>query len=127
VQFSGAVTKVSTAGSSAAFPVVVQVLENHPSLRSGLAAEVTFQFDTPSVENVYVLPVAAIINDSEGTFVFVAVPADKAGEAMVRKRKITLGELTQSGVEVLEGLSPGDRVVTAGVSVIRAGQRVIIR
>ncbi len=127
VQFSGTVTKVSTAGTSAAFPVVVQVLEKHPSLRSGLAAEVTFQFDTPAVENVYVLPVAAIINDPDGTFVFVAVPADKAGEAVVRRREITLGELTQSGVEVLDGLSPGDRVVTAGVSVIRAGQRVIIR
>jgi hypothetical protein len=38
---------------------------------------------------------------------------------------VTLGELTRSGVEVLACLEPGDRVITAGVSVIRDGQRVL--
>ena len=126
VQFSGSVTKVSTAGSSAAFPVVVHVHEKHPSFRSGLAAEVTFQFDLPAAGNSYVLPVAAIINDPDGTFVFIADPDGDANEAVVKRRKVSLGELTRVGVEVLEGLSPGDRVITAGVSVIREGQRVLI-
>jgi len=126
VQFSGAITKISTAGSSAAFPVVVHVHEKHPSLRSGLAAEVTFQFDLPESGDSYVLPVAAIINDPDGTFVFVAKPVDEDGEALVERREVALGELTRVGVEVLEGLAPGDRVITAGVSVIREGQRVLI-
>lgn len=126
VQFSGTVTKISTAGSSAAFPVVVLVNEKHPSLRSGLAAEVTFQFDLPSEGSSYVLPVAAIINDPGGTFVFIAKPDGAGGEAVVTRREVVLGELTRIGVEVLEGLAPGDRVITAGVSVIREGQRVLI-
>ena len=41
-------------------------------------------------------------------------------------REVALGELTRIGVEVLDGLAPGDRVITAGVSVIRDGQRVLI-
>lgn len=126
VRFSGTVTEVSMAGRSAAFPVVVTVNEQHPSLRSGLAAEVTFQFDTPAPGNTFLLPVAAVINDPAGTFVYIAEPAEAAGEAIVRRREVTLGELTQLGVEVLEGLSPGDRVVIAGVSVIRDGQRVLV-
>lgn len=126
VQFSGTVTKISTAGSSAAFPVVVHVNEKHPALRSGLAAEVTFQFDLPAAGGSYVLPVAAIIHDPGGTFVFIAEPDGASGEAIVTRRAVTLGELTRVGVEVLEGLSPGDRVITAGVSVIREGQRVLI-
>lgn len=126
VRFTGAVTEVSTAGSSTAFPVVVKVYEKHPSLRSGLAAEVTFQFNAPSLGSTYLLPVAAVINDPGGTFVFIAEPAAEAGEAIVRRHAVTLGELTQSGVEVLAGLVPGDLVVTAGVSVIRDGQRVLI-
>ena len=126
VQFSGEISKISTAGSSAAFPVVVNIHEKHPSLRSGLAAEVTFQFDTPSRGNTYVLPVAAVIRDPAGTFVFVATPDDIDGEAIVTRRPVTLGELTQAGIEVIDGLSPGDRVITAGISVIRQGQRVLI-
>jgi RND family efflux transporter MFP subunit len=126
VQFSGTVTKVSTAGSSAAFPVVVQVNEKHPALRSGLAAEVTFQFDLPATGSSYVLPVAAIIHDPDGTFVFIAEPAGSSGQATVIRREVLLGELTRVGVEVLDGLSPGDKVITAGVSVIREGQSVLI-
>jgi RND family efflux transporter MFP subunit len=126
VQFSGSVTKVSTAANSAAFPVVVQVHEKHPSLRSGLAAEVTFQLDVPSDVSSYVLPVAAIINDPNGTFVFIAEPDGDTGQALVTRRDVKLGELTRIGVEILDGLSPGDRVITAGVSVIREGQRVLI-
>jgi membrane fusion protein, multidrug efflux system len=126
VQFSGTVTKISTAGSSAAFPVVVHVNEKHPALRSGLAAEVTFQFDLPAAGGSYVLPVAAIIHDPGGTFVYIAEPGGTQGEAIVTRRAVTLGELTRVGIEVLEGLSPGDRVITAGVSVIREGQRVLI-
>jgi multidrug efflux pump subunit AcrA (membrane-fusion protein) len=39
---------------------------------------------------------------------------------------VVLGELTQNGIEIMDGLSVGDRVVTAGIAVIRDGQRVLI-
>ena len=73
-----------------------------------------------------VLPVSAVINRPEGTFAFVAEPVEPQGEAIVRQRPVTLGELTESGIEVMQGLEVGDRVVTAGISVIRDGQRVLI-
>ena len=57
---------------------------------------------------------------------FVADDTPTAGEAVVRRQDVTLGELTQSGIEVTDGLRQGDRVVTAGVSVVRDGQRVLI-
>lgn len=126
--FSGDVTEVAVAsvGSAATFPVVVKIADGHPSLRSGLAADVIFQFDTLAVSGSVVLPVAAVIRDPAGTFVYVATPTDVAGQAIVSRRPVTLGELTQSGIEVLEGLVAGDRVVTAGITVIRDGQRVLI-
>ena len=43
----------------------------------------------------------------------------------MRRRDVSLGELTQSGIEIAEGLAVGDRVITAGISVIREGQRVL--
>lgn len=126
--FSGQVTEVAvtSAPGAAAFPIVIKISESHPSLRSGLAADVTFQFESLVSAGTIVLPVAAVINDPSGTFVFVAEPEAARDEASVRRRDVSLGELTQSGIEVTEGLNPGDRVITAGVSVIRDGQRVLI-
>ena len=126
--FVGEVTEVAVASAarSAAFPVVIKILGEHPELRSGLAADVTFQFDSSDgPEGRVVLPVTAVIRDPSGTFVYVAEPDGDGEEAVVRRRPVTLGELTQTGIEITEGLSTGDRVITAGISVIRDGQRVL--
>jgi RND family efflux transporter MFP subunit len=127
-EFSGVISEVavSLAAGSAAFPIVIKIAEAHPSLRSGLAADVTFQFDSAADKGRVVVPVTAVINDPDGTFVFVAELAEIDGEAIVRRRAVTLGELSQLGIEVIDGLNVGDRVVTAGVSVIRDGQRVLM-
>jgi multidrug efflux system membrane fusion protein len=127
-EFSGVISEVavSLAAGSAAFPIVIKIAESHPSLRSGLAADVTFQFDSAADKGRVVVPVTAVINDPDGTFVFIAELAEIDGEAIVRRRAVTLGELSQLGIEVIAGLNVGDRVVTAGVSVIRDGQRVLM-
>lgn len=127
VRFTGEITEISTAGSAAVFPVVVRVNEDHPSLRSGLAADVTFQFSTSTVADTFVLPLSAVVNDPDGVYVYIVKPAEQSGEAIVTRRAVELGELIQDGVEVVSGLAPGDDVVTAGVSVIRDGQRVLVR
>jgi RND family efflux transporter MFP subunit len=126
--FDGVISEVAVASvrGSAAFPVVIRILDTHASLRSGLAADVTFQFDLDGGSGGVVLPVSAVINDPLGTFVFIAEPADAEGEALVRRRAVSLGELSQVGVEVVDGLQIGDHVITAGISVIRDGQRVLV-
>ena len=127
-EFSGVISEVAVASAagSAAFPVVIKITGSHPLLRSGLAANVTFQFYSAAVQGGAVLPVTVVINDPDGTFVFVAEPTEVEGEAMVGRRAVTLSELTQSGIEIVDGLQQGDRVITAGISVIRDGQRVLI-
>lgn len=128
VALEGEVSEVAVAtAGAAAFPVVIRVLTQHPALRSGLAANVTFQFDTQTgVKDSVVLPVNLVVNDTQGTFVFVVEPEGDTGEAIVKRRAVTLGELTQDGVEIQSGLTNGDRVVTAGISVLRDGQRVLV-
>ncbi len=128
-EFTGIISEVAVASASgsAAFPVVIRIQETHPALRSGLAADVTFKFDSSETDgSTFVLPVTAVISDPSGTFVFVAEDAGTEGEAVVRRRLVELGELSQSGIEVLDGLEQGDRVITAGISVIRDGQRVLL-
>lgn len=128
-QFTGKVSEisVSSASGSAGFPVVVRIVETSPALRSGLSANVTFQFDSVSASGTgTVIPVNAVISDPDGTFVYIAVPAEAAGEATVVRRPVVVGELSQVGIEVVDGLEVGDLVITAGISVIREGQRVLV-
>ena len=126
--FTGRVSEVavSSAGNQAVFPVVIEIVEKHAALRSGLAADVTFQFDSSTQGNGIVVPVAAVMHGPAGTHVFIAERDGNEGEALVVRRAVELGELSQSGIEILDGLSAGDRVITAGLSVIREGQRVLI-
>ena len=126
--FSGTISEVSvTSAATAGFPIVVKINGSHTSLRSGLAANVTFQFDSSTAGGGgVVLPVSAVVNDPTGTFVFIADAGENEGETIVRRRAVTLGELSQSGIEIVDGLDVGDRVITAGTSVIRDGQRALL-
>ena len=128
-QFNGVISEISVASvsGSAGFPVVIRIDESDPALRSGLAADVTFQFDSAAASGTgVVIPVTAVINDPDGTYVFLAVPSEPEGEAIVTRRPVVVGELSQFGIEISDGLSPGDFVITAGISVIREGQRVLV-
>ena len=126
VGFSGRVTEVSVASEGgAAFPVTLQILESHPSLRSGLAAEVTLRFtaNNGAAGNIHV-PAVAVGQDAVGRYVFVVEETDQPNVGVISRRTVQVGELTQDGLVLLDGVAPGDRVVTAGVSIIRDGLRV---
>ena len=126
VGFTARVTEVGvTSAGGATFPVTLIVKEKHSQLRSGLAAEVTFIFPikTQGPPRIY-LPPVAVGQDRTGRFVFVLEPGDDPGEAIVHRRPVTVGELTSMGLEITSGVKPGNKVVTAGMSVIRDGLHV---
>lgn len=124
--FNGTVTELGIAagGSAATFPLVVTLDDSDSSLRAGMAAEVTFEFPNSQASS-YAVPSAAVVNDENGSFVFIANPLGD-GSATIERRPVQTGELTTNGVEILDGLANGDRVVTAGTSVIRDGQTVLL-
>ncbi|MEM7763953.1 MAG: efflux RND transporter periplasmic adaptor subunit [Pseudomonadota bacterium] len=125
-RFAGTLTEVGTAGgnSTATFPVVVTLNDPSDTIRPGMAAEVTFEFDSDDA-GIVVIPAAAVVNDERGSFVYLAEPT-AGNEARISRRDISVGELRTGGIEVTSGLTNGDRVVTAGVSVIRDGQTVLL-
>ena len=66
----------------------------------------------------------AVSQDRAGKrYVFVAVPGG-AGRATVKRREVSVGELSNKGLEVLRGLKEGELLITAGVSKIRDGLEV---
>jgi hypothetical protein len=102
-------------------------VETDPALRSGLTANVTFKFDSAAASGTgVVIPVNAVISDPDGTYVFIAVLSGAQGEAIVTRRPVDVGELSQLGIEIVDGLGVGDFVITAGISIILEGQRVLV-
>lgn len=123
--YPAVITEVGVAptGAGATFPVTVQLTRDDPAIRVGMAASVEFRFQASEEgETIYVPPVA-VGEDRDGRFVFVVEP-EEAGFGVARRRSVVIGDATRGGIEIVEGLSDGDLVVTAGVRRIRDGQRV---
>lgn len=125
VELNATVAEVGVSASGSAFPVTVAIDDEDGLLRSGLAAEVTFQFSGDDRGDRYLVPLASLVKDGAGSFVYILEPGGD-GQGTVRRQDVELGELTEEGMEVLVGLNPGDQVVTAGTSVIRDGLTVAI-
>lgn len=61
-----------------------------------------------------------MLADQAGPYAFVAMPNGE-GTAIVEQRRLRVGQLTGSGLEVLSGVAPGDRLITAGMSKLQDG------
>jgi multidrug efflux pump subunit AcrA (membrane-fusion protein) len=88
-----------------------------------MAAEVEFRFEDPGTSGRFRVPAHAVTEDRQGRFVLIVEPTEP-GRGVVRRRAVEVGQLTPSGLEVLEGLEDGDRLVTAGISQIEDGDTV---
>lgn len=120
--FAATLSEVGVAAESlgSTFPVIARLDETSPAVRPGMAAEVAIQFAGAGGPERYVVPAIAVTEDREGRFVFV-VEEIRDGKGVVKRREVQTGELSSDGLEVVSGLSDGDRLVTAGVNRIRDG------
>ncbi|PWK17940.1 multidrug efflux system membrane fusion protein [Xanthomarina spongicola] len=123
--FNAKVTEVSPAldSNSSTYPVTVMILESDSRIKSGMAANVTFEFSVDrSIEKKLVVPASSVGEDGEARFVFILDGDENI--ATVKKQPITIGKLTPTGFEVESGLSIGQKVATAGLQTLLDGQEV---
>ena len=98
------------------------------SIRSNLAAEVTLRLGSESnaskAQNYLYIPASSVSKDEKGSFVYVIGPSDTPGAAVVKRRTVKVGELSELGIEITDGLKVGERVMTAGQINARDGMLV---
>ncbi len=124
-KYNGIVREVGITSTAFAttYPATVRLTDTGAGIRSGMAAEVTFSFQSGVPREQITIPSVAVGEDRQGRFVFVVEPT--AGDtAFTRRVSVQLGEFTADGLEILSGLADGDLIVTAGVSKIKDGQKV---
>ncbi len=95
--------------------VRVEVSNRSGDLRLGMFVTVAFQKN--ATEHVTVVPPAAVQTIGDRSVVY--VPAD-SDEGKFVERLVKLGARSGEFVQVLEGLKPGDKVVTEGSFFLRA-------
>lgn len=72
-----------------------------------------------SVKNALVLPLSAVLHDTEGSYAYVV-----DGKGLVRRRALTTGLTSGSSIQVLTGIQPGEKVITRGATDVADGQVV---
>jgi len=120
LEFHGEVISIDTRVDPVSRTITVRaLLPNEPSrLRAGMFLTVSMlKEDVVSL----LIPEQALIPERSKQFVFVVNDQD-----LVERREVITGRRRPGQVEVLEGLSPGELVVTEGTQSARPGQPVRI-
>lgn len=116
---------VASMGMATTFPVTVRLDEREEEVRPGMVASVAFRFDSGDERIRFLVPPSAVGEDRNGRYVFTVEPdPDDVSYGVAHRRAVTIGDLTPEGLEIFEGLTDGDILVTAGISRIDDGQRV---
>jgi RND family efflux transporter MFP subunit len=71
----------------------------------------------------FYLPAKTVLKDSQGNYVFTVTQKTK-GVGIVNRQSVTVGEITELGIEIFAGLKQGDQVLSAGMSKVSNGLEV---
>ena len=120
----------SRADTVSSFPVVVTLEDVDPSMKAGMAVEITLEFPVPRGQG-YPLPLSVLPfegqikppndqGDPASVEIFVFDPPTST----VKRRAIKVGGVRENSLIAVDGLELGERVASAGVSFLRDGQKV---
>lgn len=79
--------------------------------------------DNEIEQRSYYLPAQAVLSDAQGRYIYLAIPTVK-GLAMVERRTVETGKLSQLGLEILSGVKTGEALIVAGMSKMYPGLEV---
>ena len=100
------------------YMVKVSAIDPPATAQIGMTANVHFK---PTLDaGLVLLPLTAIAGERNAPAVWVVDPKT----SKVQLRRVKVGQFREDGATILEGLSPGEVVVTAGVHKLRADQVV---
>lgn len=106
--YQARVTKIFPQVQNGQFQIELQFIGPEPErLQRGQTVQARLTLSDPSP--AVLLPNGGFYNDTGGAWVFVAAPD---GQSAV-KRQVRLGRRNADFIEVLDGLSPGERVITS--------------
>lgn len=122
--FHGRVISIAAAADNTvrSFQVELSITNPELKLRSGMIASVRVPSDQK--DRRVAVPVDALVHDPIRNRYLVYATEQKAGSIFAREMEVKPGPLAGSSVLILEGLSPGQRIVGSGANLLRTGDRL---
>ena len=115
--FSGQVWQVSPVIDPTTRQGIARIaLSYNPALKPGGFASATIRRGSSDMPQ---LPNSAIQSDDRGNFVYIVGAGDK-----VERRSVKLGEVSDTGVSIVDGLKGTERVVLSAGAFLNAGQKI---
>ncbi len=123
--FPGHITSISAAADpkSRVYSVEVRIDNPRNELKAGMIASIVLGGGKTNAK-VMVVPLTAVIRSPDKKDGFAVYLTDGPGESpKLRPQDVTLGDTYGNNISVLSGLNPGERVVTSGTNMVRAGEK----
>jgi len=117
--FEGKILAVSTRIDPVTRSVTArgEILNGDRLLRPGMLLTVTMPMAS---HNTIMIPEKALLALGEDQFVFIL----ERGHKIVRRRNITIGVRQRGMVEIVSGLTPGERIIIEGINKLTDGKKV---
>jgi HlyD family secretion protein len=124
-RFEGHVLSVAPAADPKArsFEVVVAIDNPTRKLRSGMIASIRVAGETAERQQLRI-PIDALVHDPVRGQYVVYTLEEKEGRSIAKAIPIRPGPLLGNQVSVMEGLTPGQRIVASGANLLRQGDVV---
>lgn len=123
-RFSGSISSIDSRVDPVTRSILVRALLDNPDglLKPGLLMTVEL---LKNRREAVMIPEQALI--PSGTENFVLLVDESSSPAVARQQNVVIGTRRVGEVEIIEGLQPGDKVITHGTFKVRPGQEIIVR
>jgi len=122
-KFSGKITKVGLSAdkTTLTYPIWVEIPNPKREILPGMPAEVALKLPRPGGKNP-MLPIDTVLEDkvSGEKYVWVVTPSDQTAI----HKAVRIGNLAGDLIEIIDGLEPGDVIITAGLDQLSEGMKV---
>lgn len=122
-EFPATVTEIGVSPDvmTKTYPVTLRLDKQDNRIKPGMTCDVIFRLQEGLKGERLLIPSTAVMEDREGNnYVWVYGPDTKT----VHKRKVTIGSLTEHGIEIISGLKSGEIVASAGVDRLEENEKV---
>jgi multidrug efflux system membrane fusion protein len=124
--FHARISRMSSAADTITrnFEVEVAIPNRDHLLKVGMIGALQFaNADGGSRTSALLVPLSAVVQAKDGKYGVFVVSNSSSGE-VARLHSVEIGSVTGTDITVLNGLTPGDRIITIGANLLKDGQPV---
>ncbi len=96
---------------------------DHTILPGMTARVIAKKLHSDNIATHFFLPMKTVLKDSQGNYIFI-VEDSSNGIGIIKRRSVTVGEVTRLGIEIFSGIEQGDKVLSAGMRKVSDGMKV---